>query len=1163
MQEGTGAFVSPRSDLLSPNSKNGSAIQLIPNESNTGNNNKAQEVAPIANNNWKEIGWKRAVQGGIWIIADGMSIVELAMTLSMGDNFSKMSAMDKAQTVIGSFILNSAILIGDGARILASSSDTGLLLLSEVTSGIAAVAMITSLTMSMYSSIDATLSFSGTLKKWAIVEDVAIGITGLLAPILMVAGGPVGLGIGVALSLFLPNFLEWGFSNYYEQYKNICNNNGLNGDALIYSELATLAKWQIEPITGMFAAVIKSNIAASFSKAINYDYDSYCQTVAVQRVQAILCLVAAGVIQNMGNTWSKTGDILSKNIDNSDDILKILETTRDDLNTTTTTLTNTIEQSLLMANQVFIFSQMETIVDASQISSSYGQKTANVYDALVASKINSGRMLQAFEANTYDQDGANNLFKTVDASTLIGLPQNAVVSGVTLSGRDIYSANGTSLVLSGIDLSNVALSGISQNGILLSATIVSDITVSGIDLKGDTLDGGFVVNNIMTINNNASTFDEMYVLNDSNINYTFSEKAWQSDFFLVNSLLQSLTLQTYSTTGTIIQLDMSLVNSNSQILSKTTQLYSLNGQALNTGYTTLQFESSPQTTPENDSIDLGKLTNHSIHSLVAPVTAGFNNNFYSGSDATEKNILSGAGNNFYAGLGKDVERGTGPSSGQSAPVTGTVPIATNLYSNLASKNGIQFIVAGRDVNVFGNATIEGASAAYNMSAADTVSFDSSSALSISQLFDLSVTDGEFGSVTNNDGNTTAYFDGSKGFWNPANDPTDVSSLQSVPNYIFAPGATSGVIRVDTMTVHGSNENIIAMSDSTGSYGGTLIVNIKGEIAPAGSTNAGTVIGGTGNNIQGGNGNLLEESDTAGNWAATGDAAYNFIGEEPGTRNTSSDGSSIDLNPTNTNSWTNGGAVGSHKQYTVIDNFGSYDPNTTYFNPGTKSSFIAGLGGSNLIFNGQAQNIAGIIFNKAIYTDIYETDATQQSGAVFFNFVADDNAVSMTQTSNDASKPGNVLTLTANKDNVTGMLDSITMTLGNGATTGTTKDDLRAETTNDTITAVLHLLNQTAMTNLATYDSSTNTYGVNSNHTLSFAGGVVADNGGTLSTYFSQNASLDPNDLTHGIVDNTKSVGSWQDIHIQFWNQDTNGNLTAAQSYNINVADIVANGTIKV
>ena len=172
-------------------------------------------------------------------------------------------------------------------------------------------------------------------------------------------------------------------------------------------------------------------------------------------------------------------------------------------------------------------------------------------------------------------------------------------------------------------------------------------------------------------------------------------------------------------------------------------------------------------------------------------------------------------------------------------------------------------------------------------------------------------------------------------------------------------------------------------------------------------------------------------------------------------------------------------------------------------------------------------------------------------------------MSSTQTSNGVSKAGNVLTLTADKDQVTGMLDSITMTLGNGTTTGTTKDDLTAETTNDKITAVLHLLNQTAMTNLATYDPSTNTYGANSNHQLSTAGGVVSDNGGVLSNYFAQNATLNPNDLTHGIVDNTKSAGSWQDIHIQFWNQDTSGNLTAAQSYNINVADIVANGTIKV
>ena len=583
----------------------------------------------------------------------------------------------------------------------------------------------------------------------------------------------------------------------------------------------------------------------------------------------------------------------------------------------------------------------------------------------------------------------------------------------------------------------------------------------------------------------------------------------------------------------------------------------MTGQAINTGYATIQCVAPTQASSASYTVNLAQLTNHTIHSLVTPVIAGLNNNFYSGSNATEQNVLSGAGN-FYAGLGKDVLKGTGLSASPTS-----LQAATNMYANLASKNAIQFIIAGRDVNVYGNVTNEGSSAADNLSVADSVYFDSSNTTAISQTLDLSVTDGKFESVINSDGNTTAYFDGTEGFWSPTNNLSYISNLQSVKNFVFAPGASSGVIHVDTMTVHGNNENIMAMSDPTTAYAGTMVVNIQGELAPSSDTNAGQVVGGTGNNIQGGRGNLIVTTNTDDNSITTGAGAYNFIYETPGTLSTDDSGTSINISPSNTNSNTNGNTPGSYTQRTVIDNFGSYAKNTIYLNAGTTASVITGLGENDLVFNGQAQTVLGTTFNNPIYSDIYETDATQQSGVVFFNFIANDNGLAASQTTTNQAKAGNVLSLIANMDSTTGALDSITMNLGNGVATNSAQGNLQAITTNDTITTVLHLLNQTTMNNLASYNASTNLWSPNSTHQLSTTGGIISDNSGVLSTYFSQNPSSNPNDLTQGIVDNTKSAGSWQDIHIQFWNQDSSGNLTAAQSYLVNAADLITQGTIKV
>ena len=1083
--------------------------------------NAEKRTLELPNENWKEGGWKKTAQGAIWIVADTMSIVELIATLYAIKGFSQMTDMQKAQTIIGSIALNFFVLGGDLMKIKASTTvddigvtanDVSLLKGATIFGGIAGALMVASLTMSLVQTVQDAASYANNpdLSGYAKGQIAAVAITGAAgligmgAAIFMLAAGPVGLGVGLALTLLMPNVLEIGFSNYYLGFEDLCYDYNLSGDGLFYNKLFKIAALEAAPLINMFAAAIIDGVGKEFAKAMG-DYTTYAQKVAVQRVAELLAMLVNGTSLSTGlatdlmnalpgKAWRVTGNILTQAFPgNSDDVKKlmgIVETDQDSLNGMATAMVDTLKQAIGMSKQVFAFSQLSSTVDVRQLLPGYTPKTASAYYVLEASQTATGGVLQAFEANTYDQDGVNVLTKDVDGNL------NAISSASTTS------------------------------------------------------------------NTGSTTFDAMYMLNYTGVNYTFTEKDGGNYFFLMGALLNQLTINTYTASQVILQIALDMVDDNSLIQVNTTQSKDSQGNDINTGYTMIQFVAPVTPTTATININLAKLTNDSIHSLVAPVMAGLNYNFYSGDNATDHNIMTGAGN-FYAGLGGDVEEGTGRAPGQSAPVTGTVPIATNLYSNLASRNGIQFIVAGQDVNVFGNATIEGASAAYNMSAADTVTFDSRSAASISQLLDLSVTDGQFTSVVNSDGNTTDYFDGSKGFWTPTNDPTDISSLQSVPNYVFAPGATSGAIRVDTMTVHGSNENIIGMSDSTTSYAGTLVVNIDGERAPTGDTNAGSIVGGTGNSIQGGRGNLIVTTDTDGNWISTGLGAYNFMYEAPGTLSTSSDGSSVDLNPTNTNSLTNGGAAGSYAQYSVVDNFGSYAKNAVYFNAGSKSSLIVGLGESDLIFNDKAQTIGNVTFNQAMYSDIYETDATLQSGSVFFNFVADDNALSTTQTSNGASKAGNVLTLTADKDNVTGMLDSITMTLGNGTTTGTTKDDLTAETTNDSVTAVLHLLNQTAMTNLATYNASTSTYGANTSHALSTAGGVVSDNGGTVSTYFSQNATLDPNDLAHGVVDNTKAAGSWQDIHIQFWNQDTSGNLTAGNTYSINVSDLITNGTIKV
>ena len=287
-------------------------------------------------------------------------------------------------------------------------------------------------------------------------------------------------------------------------------------------------------------------------------------------------------------------------------------------------MSNTVEQSMAIANQVFAFSQVSTVVDVSQLLDE-PQKTASVYYVLAATKNASGGTFQAFEGNTYDQSGVTSLTQSV----------NSVVS------QDAENVGGT-------------------------------------------------------------LFDALYMLNYANVNYTFTERKGDNYLFLVGALLQNLIINTYSTTGIIIQIALDMIQNNSLIQLNSTQVYDANGNALNTGYNTLELLTPTVLSSNNYNINLAQLTHDTIHSLVTPVTPGLNYNFYSGDNANDQNVMSGSGN-FFAGLGKDVLKGSGISAGVGVAVSATgLQIATNLYSNLASHNAIQFIVAARDVNVFGN-----------------------------------------------------------------------------------------------------------------------------------------------------------------------------------------------------------------------------------------------------------------------------------------------------------------------------------------------------------------------------------------------------------------------------------------------------------------------------